>query len=77
MSRGGSRPALHLRFDVPGERGFAVFVQDGVGTDGVEVFAVDEEAVHVEETGPDGREPSRHWVSTVEGCGLGEACLRV
>ena len=37
----GPRPALELGFDVPGDVGLAVFVQDLVGADGVEVFAVD------------------------------------
>lgn len=30
-----------------------MFAQDGVGADRVEIFGVDEETVHVEETGPD------------------------
>ena len=49
----GPGAALQLRFDVPGEVGFAVVAEDGVGAEGVEVFRVDEEAIHVEEAGAD------------------------
>ena len=53
--RGAGTP-LHLCFDGPGERGPAVFGEDSIGADGVEVFGVEEEAVHVEEAGSYGRE---------------------
>lgn len=45
---------LQLGLDVPGQVGFAVFVQDLVGADGVKVFGVYEQAVHVEKAGA-------HW----------------
>ena len=56
LARGGAGPALQLGFDRPGEVGPIVLAQDGVGDGGVGVLAVDEEAVHVEDAGPDGRE---------------------
>ena len=42
-----------MRFYVPGQVGFAVFAQHLVGADGVEVFGIDEESIHVEEAGAD------------------------
>lgn len=48
---------MHLGFDVPGKIGFAIFSQDGIGADGVFVLGIDQEAVHVEQTGPNGRGP--------------------
>ena len=49
-------PPLQLGFDAPWERGLAVLVQDYIGNEAVDVFRVDEEAVHVEEAGSDGGE---------------------
>jgi hypothetical protein len=43
----GAGAPLELGFDRPGEGGPVVAVEEGVGYDGVEVFAVEEEAVHV------------------------------
>jgi hypothetical protein len=43
--------ALQLGFDGPGEGGAVVFGEQDVGAEGVEVFGVEEEAVHVEEAG--------------------------
>jgi hypothetical protein len=45
---------LELGFDGPGEGGAVVFGEEDVCAEGVEVFRVEEEAVHVEETGADG-----------------------
>jgi len=53
---------------VPGERGAVVAGEDRVGAGGVFVFAVEEEAVHVEEAGADG---ARGWGVLVGG-GRGE-----
>ena len=47
----GPWAALELGFDVPGEGRLVVFVEDRVGAERVEVFGVDQEAVHVEEAG--------------------------
>lgn len=52
----GAGAALELGFDVPGEIGAVAFAQDDVVAEGVDVFGVEEETVHVEEAGPDGRE---------------------
>lgn len=52
----GAGAALELGFDVPGEVGAVAFAQDDVVAEGVDVFGVEEETVHVEEAGPDGRE---------------------
>ena len=53
--RGGcwARAALELGFDGPGEGRAVEFGEDLVCADCVEVFAVEEEAVHVEEAGAD------------------------
>lgn len=52
----GTGTALQAGFDGPGEFGLAVAVEDDVDALGVDVFGVQEESVHVEQTGPDGRE---------------------
>lgn len=57
--RGGARAALQLGLDAPGERGAAVPRKQVVGADCVEIFGVQEETVHVEETGADRGEPGR------------------
>ena len=54
-----SRPTLELGFDVPGQRGFAVLVENHVVAKGVDVFGIDEEAVHVKEAGSDFGETDR------------------
>lgn len=72
-----SRPTLELGFDVPGQRGFAVLVENHVVAKGVDVFGIDEEAVHVKEAGSDfgetdssilvwpyGNQHSHNWCST-------------
>lgn len=61
----GSGTALQLGFDLPGEVGATVLFEDDVVAFGVEVFGVDEETVHVEETGADFRK-SRNCRSTRE-----------
>ena len=43
-----------MGFDGPGKSGPVVFGEQDVGAEGVEVFGVEEQAVHVEETGADG-----------------------
>lgn len=52
----GTRAALQLGFDFPGQRRLAVLVQDHIVTSGIDVFGIDEESVHVKETGADSRE---------------------
>lgn len=52
----GARAALQLGFDIPGEVGPVAFAQDDIVAEGVDVFGVEEEAVHVEEAGADRRE---------------------
>ena len=44
-----------MRFDGPWEGRAVVLVENGVDRGGVQVFCVEEEAVHVKEAGPDGR----------------------
>lgn len=61
----GAGAALELGFDGPGEAGAVVSFEDGVYAVCVEVFGVEEEAVHVEETGPNwGEAVGEFWVST-------------
>lgn len=67
--RGGPGAALQLGFDAPGQCGPAVAREQVVGADRVEVFGVDEEAVHVEEAGADGGEAAG-------ACQFGDARLR-
>lgn len=52
----GSGSALEAGFYRPGHGISSVPFEDEVGAVRVEVFRVEEEAVHVEETGPDGGE---------------------
>jgi len=56
---GGAGSALELGFYAPGEGGPVVRCEDGVCDEGVDVFGVDEEAVHVEEAGFDWREAAK------------------
>ena len=49
----GTGAALQLGLDLPGKRGLAVLMQDYVVALGVDILGVDEEPVHVEETGAD------------------------
>lgn len=58
---GWAGPALELGFDRPGEGGEGVVLEDCVGDEGVDVFGVEEEAVHVEEEGADGGETGGNW----------------
>ena len=58
-----SGTALELGFDGPGEGGAAISLEDEVDAQGVEVFGVEEEAVHVEEAGPHRREADGGGVS--------------
>ena len=51
----GPRPSLQLRLDAPRQVRLAVLVQQLVRADGVQVLSVDQQTVHVEETGADGR----------------------
>lgn len=53
---GGAGTALHLGFYAPGEGGAVIAVEHLVCALRVEVFGVEEEAVHVEEAGADGWE---------------------
>lgn len=52
----GSGPALELRLDGPGQVRPVVLFEEQVDTERVDVLGVQEQAVHVEETGPHGRE---------------------
>lgn len=52
----GTRTALQLGLDFPGKRGLAVLMQDYVVAFGVDIFGIDEQSVHVKETGADFRE---------------------
>lgn len=70
-THGGGGAALELGFDAPGEQGAAVGGEDGVGDEAVDVFGVDEEAVHVEEAGADGGEPKGEGLAELVG-GQGE-----
>lgn len=54
-----SRPTLELGFDVPGQRRFAVLVEYHVVAQGVDVFRIDEETVHVKEASSDFGETDR------------------
>lgn len=47
----GTRAALQLGLDFPGERRLAVLMQDYVVAFGVNVFGIDEKSIHVKETG--------------------------
>lgn len=62
-THGGGGAALELGFDAPGEGGAVVGGEDGVGDEAVDVFGVDEEAVHVEEAGADWGEPKGGGIS--------------
>lgn len=62
--------ALELRLYGPREGGLGVLFEDIVDALGVEVFGVEEEAVHVEEAGADGGEAGV-WVSWVRREGEG------
>lgn len=46
---------MHWGFDFPGQIGTAVFLKDEVVAFGVDVFGVEDEAVHVEQTCTDFR----------------------
>ena len=48
---------LELRFNLPGEIAAPVFLQDYVVALGVDVFCVENEPVHIEETGSDFGKP--------------------
>jgi len=63
--------ALQLGLDGPGEGGPAVALQDHVDAQRVQVFGVEEEAVHVEEAGPDGGEAGRRGLLAGGGDGDG------
>lgn len=52
----GAGPALELGFDVPGEIGAVAFAEDDVVAEGVDIFGVEEEAIHVEEASSHGWE---------------------
>lgn len=52
-------PTLELGFDVPGQRGFAVLMENYIVAQGVDVLRVNEKAVHVKETGSDVWETAR------------------
>jgi len=54
----GAGSALKLGFDRPWKRVLAVLLQNDIDTLSVDIFSIEEEAVHVKETGPDGREIS-------------------
>lgn len=56
-----SRPgaALELRFDTPWHFGAAVLAQDYVDCLGVDIFGVDEKAIHIKDTGSDWGEAVR------------------
>ena len=53
---GRSGASLELCLDRPGELGALVFLQDEVDAKGVDVLGVEQEAIHIEEACPNGRE---------------------
>jgi hypothetical protein len=54
--RGGARSSLELGFDEPGEGRAAILLKHIIGTNGVKIFCVQEQTIHVEETGANGWE---------------------
>lgn len=54
---------MALGFDVPRNRGFTVFVENGIDNVVVEVFGVEEDAIHVKDASAD-RGKARNNVST-------------
>jgi hypothetical protein len=58
----GTRTALELGLDGPREGTLAILFEDNVDTLCVDVFGIEEEAVHVEQTGPDGRETANEYL---------------
>lgn len=60
---GGTWAALELGLDGPGKGTFAILFENHVNALRVDVLGVEEKAVHVEETGPNGREAVRFMVS--------------
>ncbi|KAI6773650.1 hypothetical protein HG531_000499 [Fusarium graminearum] len=52
----GAGATLKLGLDGPGEGSLAVLLENDVDTLSVDIFGIEEETVHVEEAGPDGRE---------------------
>ena len=55
----GTRAALQLGLDFPGERRLAVLMQDDVVAFRVDILSIDEKSVHVEETGSNFRESGK------------------
>lgn len=53
MTHSRSGTALELRFDAPWHFGAAVLAQDYVDYIGVDIFGIDEEAIHIKDTGSD------------------------
>ncbi|KAI6776811.1 hypothetical protein HG530_000756 [Fusarium avenaceum] len=58
----GTGTTLELGLDGPGEGTLAILFEDDVDTLRVDVFGIEEEAVHVEQTGPDGRKTAREYL---------------
>lgn len=56
---GGTGPALQLRLDGPGKRGAIILLEHEIHAEGVDIFGIEQEAIHVEETGPNGRETGK------------------
>ncbi len=54
---------MKLGFDLPGQIGSTIFLQDDVVAGSVDVFSVEEETVHVEETGTHFGKPGREGSS--------------
>jgi hypothetical protein len=59
MTYSRSGTALELRFNTPWHFGAAVLTQDYVDYIGVDIFGVDEEAIHIKDTGSDWGEAVR------------------
>lgn len=69
MTYSRSRTALELRFDTPWHFGAAVLAQDYVDYFGVDIFGIDEEAIHIKDTGSDWGE-AVHTAQLVSGDSL-------
>ena len=66
-----SGASLELGFYDPGEVWLAVFAEDDVVAGGVDVFGVEDEAVHVKETCAHAREPGGLDIIRLEGLWMG------
>lgn len=67
---GGTRTALELCLDRPRHWGTAIALKHRIDAFGILVLGVEEEAIHVKETCPDGREPRLELDSAVGGINI-------